>query len=272
MHRSAFTLLAASLFATSAFAAETPGQTAKSAIEVCEPIGQQAYLKQLVCPNGKAPLFERKGNVGFRNEPANPQVVMATIGDRDALMRNNIPAGTPDFHMVDEYDVTCAGTPPQKLYLDMYHCGALTPLTPPAGFSVDVDPDILVIRNNHTDTKPSADNQKLISRLLECEFGMLYGSKLPIVTNAAAMRALYPRLGVTAFMLGATADQYRAQGDAIKTRTTTGDKLTVATAIAREAEVCRSEFTARADELQLYKWRSSKLRKMYPEADAAYLP
>lgn len=270
MHYRVFAVLVPFLLPIAASAADTPGATPKTAIEVCEPIGEQAYLKQLVCPDGKPPLFERKGNVGWRNEPASSEIVLATSRDREALMRNNIPAGVPDFHFIDEYDVTCSGQPTQKIYMDMYHCGALPSFTPPASFTLNVDPDILLFRNEYTRTKPTATEQKLIDRLYQCEAAMMFGSKLPFVKNPREMKLLYPRLNFTAIMLGGTSAQYRTHMDAIKERTKVDDKLAVAREFSKEADVCFDEFSKQADELKIFNWRSDKLRRLYPESDAAY--
>jgi hypothetical protein len=58
------------------------------------PFGQRDFLRRLVCPNGDTPSFERSGSYG--------------------------PG--PDRHMIDGYDVVCAGDGIRAfIFMDMYH-------------------------------------------------------------------------------------------------------------------------------------------------------
>src|SRR3972149_5236736 len=50
-----------------------PGLSQASAINVCTPRGQVAYLSRLRCPGGRAPKFERGGRVGPRSDPRNKE-------------------------------------------------------------------------------------------------------------------------------------------------------------------------------------------------------
>jgi hypothetical protein len=59
------------------------------------PQGQRAYLARLRCPGGDKPEVSRKGNVGL------------------GVYRN----------IVDLYSVTCPGSAPVEVYMDMYHDG-----------------------------------------------------------------------------------------------------------------------------------------------------
>jgi hypothetical protein len=73
------------------------------------PQGQLAYLRRLRCPDGTAPAFFREGNVGT------------------GIYRN----------IVDLYKVTCAGSAPVEVYMDMYHDGP--ELRPVPGFTMAPD-------------------------------------------------------------------------------------------------------------------------------------
>ena len=92
------------------------GLTKQTAIKVCDPGGERDYLSKLRCPGGGTPQFNRVGNVGPRNPGP---------GTNMALMINSkvvLPAGVIDEHIIDEYEVTCAGGVKTKVYMDMYHC------------------------------------------------------------------------------------------------------------------------------------------------------
>ena len=114
-------------------AQEGLGRTAKEAIEVCTPPGVHAYLRELRCPNGKAPKFKRLGQAGSRNQPKG--------GDESDLMLEQIlhkaqpPSPNKDFHIVDEYLVKCKGTK-HHLYFDSYHCPGSSIEVAPVGFTL----------------------------------------------------------------------------------------------------------------------------------------
>ncbi len=59
------------------------------------PSGQQSYLLSLRCPDGRTPAHDRRGNVGI-----------GVFGN-----------------VVDEYSVTCMGSAPVSVRMDMYHRG-----------------------------------------------------------------------------------------------------------------------------------------------------
>jgi hypothetical protein len=66
-------------------------------VRVSRPEGQRAYLASLLCADGKTPAFSRVGNFG-----------VGVFGN-----------------IVDGYEVTCAGSTPEKtiVMMDMYHAG-----------------------------------------------------------------------------------------------------------------------------------------------------
>jgi hypothetical protein len=78
-------------------------------VRVTQPQGQHAYLARLRCSDGKAPEFERRGNVG--------------------------PG--PFGNIVDLYDVRCMGAEPasSEVYMDMYH-GGFMEARPVPGFTI----------------------------------------------------------------------------------------------------------------------------------------
>lgn len=61
------------------------------------PPGQHAYLRRLRCADGRAPRWNRRGNIGFGR----------------------------DGHIIDLYDVDCGAAAPGKveIRMDMYHPG-----------------------------------------------------------------------------------------------------------------------------------------------------
>lgn len=73
------------------------------------PQGQHAYLQRLRCADGKAPQYERSGNLGF-----------GAFGS-----------------IVDAYEVTCAGSSPARgeIVMDMYF-GGYVETKPVAGFTI----------------------------------------------------------------------------------------------------------------------------------------
>lgn len=109
------------------------GESKASAIEVCMPAGQRAYLAALLCPSGQAPAFKRIGSMGSRIVP---------VGDAQSkqmldqlLSRKPLAPGEPDYHVVDAYELSC-GDSKRTLYLDMYHCGQPAPQLAPAGLTL----------------------------------------------------------------------------------------------------------------------------------------
>lgn len=80
------------LKAAIAKAEEHPLGSAENPVRVNMPRGEHMYLRRLRCADGKAPAYDRRGNVG--------------IG-----IYGNI---------VDLYDVRCEGQEPAEIYMDMY--------------------------------------------------------------------------------------------------------------------------------------------------------
>ncbi len=81
--------------ATASGATEPLG-TLRNPVQAQSPQGERAYLDRLRCPNGSPPAYERRGSGG----PAR------------------------DGHPIDFYAVTCAGTAPVTVVMDMYHSGS----------------------------------------------------------------------------------------------------------------------------------------------------
>ena len=72
------------------------------------PHGERAYLARLRCSNGAAPQFVRIGSMGIQHN-----------------------------HVIDGYDVKCAGAEPAEatIYMDMYHSGHVEARAVP-GFTI----------------------------------------------------------------------------------------------------------------------------------------
>ena len=116
--------------------AEALGLKPETAIEVCDPAGQRAYLSRLVCPNGARPEFAREGSFGERHpvpESMSDEEQMGLM--MDMLAHRELAADNVDYHIVDGYSVTC-GVETTLLYLDMYHCAGATPDVAPPGFDL----------------------------------------------------------------------------------------------------------------------------------------
>ena len=109
------------------------GMVKESAIEVCGPKGERAYLDHLTCSDGSAVKYERTGSVGFRNDPKSKQDEKAV--QAQMLGAKPIKSGQKDFHMVDGYEVEC-GVVKTVLHLDMYHCPEPKNQGAPPGFSL----------------------------------------------------------------------------------------------------------------------------------------
>jgi len=90
-----------------------PLGSAKNPVRAAMPVGQRAYLASLRCSDGRAPAFQRAGNVG-------PGVFES---------------------IVDLYSVDCGAAAPGKveIRMDMYHPGYVE-TRPVAGFSIDAAP------------------------------------------------------------------------------------------------------------------------------------
>jgi hypothetical protein len=109
------------------------GVVKESAIEVCGPKGERAYLDRLACSDGGAVKYQRTGSVGFRNEPKSKQDEKAV--QAQMMSAEPIKPGQKDFHMLDGYEVAC-GAVKTLLYLDMYHCPEPKDQGAPLGFSL----------------------------------------------------------------------------------------------------------------------------------------
>jgi hypothetical protein len=108
----------------------TWGTTRPEAIEVCLVAGEEYFLKDLRCKDGKAPRFERVGGSNARN-PVGPSAPFTReMGDPS----HRLNPGEVDVHLVDEYEVSCSSAK-KRLFLDMYHCGVPKPWAAPAGFT-----------------------------------------------------------------------------------------------------------------------------------------
>lgn len=88
---------------------DKPLGSAQNPVRAHMPEGQQAYLRRLRCPDGRAPGFGRMGSFG---------------------------AG-PYGSIIDAYFVSCGGTPPaqSEVYMDMYHAGHVEAAAVP-GFTI----------------------------------------------------------------------------------------------------------------------------------------
>jgi hypothetical protein len=112
------------------------GDSKATAIEVCRPAGQRAYLAQLVCPDGSRPSYRRSGNVGPRMDPPASMTEAQNAAVLAAMLAFRAPApGERDHHIVDAYELSC-GAVRRTLYLDMYHCDRSPPEQAPAGYTL----------------------------------------------------------------------------------------------------------------------------------------
>ncbi|MCK6592912.1 MAG: hypothetical protein L6Q76_35610, partial [Polyangiaceae bacterium] len=114
-------------------AAPMLGRTKEEAINVCQPMGQRAYLSRLRCPDGQPPRFGRRGNVGARNERK------GSVTDEDLIrqmdMSRILGPGEIDYHVIDLYEVQCSDTT-HEIFMDMYHCADPKTNKPPSGFTL----------------------------------------------------------------------------------------------------------------------------------------
>ena len=106
------------------------GATKEKAIEVCLPSGEHYFLQDLLCPDGKAPKFNRSGNVGSRNPMPEDMEFNMSMMDPTHRMK----PGEVDYHIIDRYEVKCSKKT-HTLFFDMYHCGTLKPWLVPQGFT-----------------------------------------------------------------------------------------------------------------------------------------
>ena len=112
------------------------GETKATAIEVCRPQGQRAYLSRLSCPDGTAPQFHRIGSFGQRHEMSKEAAEQLTDEQRQRIMRGApLQPGEIDHHVVDGYELSCGSTQ-RRVFMDMYHCGQPAPEQAPQGFGI----------------------------------------------------------------------------------------------------------------------------------------
>jgi hypothetical protein len=111
------------------------GEIKATAIEVCRPQGQRAYLDRLQCADsGLAPSYRRVGSFGDRSDP--PQQLnteQSAVALDQILTVRPLKPGEPDYHIIDGYEVVCGATK-RMIYMDMYHCDKPPPSAVPAGF------------------------------------------------------------------------------------------------------------------------------------------
>ena len=122
-------VLLAACASTPSVDAPRPGDSKRTALEVCRPAGERAYLSRLVCADGTTPTVRRVANVGWRNDLPNGGPNLS--GDAYAPL----PPGVADWHIVDDYEVVCSGAK-HAVFLDMYHCDQPPPTATPTGFTL----------------------------------------------------------------------------------------------------------------------------------------
>jgi hypothetical protein len=112
------------------------GESKQTAIEVCKPAGERAYLSRLVCSTGQSPTFKRVGSIGSRNEIPNSLSAEQQKVLLDKLLRYTpLQPGEPDYHVIDGYEVVC-GEEKRIVFLDMYHCDQPPPSAAIRGFTI----------------------------------------------------------------------------------------------------------------------------------------
>jgi hypothetical protein len=116
---------------------EALGESKATAVEVCKPSGERAYLARLVCADGTRPTFVRQGSFGMRTAhfedlPKEQQDELF----KTMLSGRALKPGEKDYHVIDGYEVTC-GQVKRIVYMDMYHCEASPPDKAPAGFRMN---------------------------------------------------------------------------------------------------------------------------------------
>eukprot|EP01136_Pigoraptor_vietnamica_P043504 Opistho-1_new@1698 len=106
--------------ATNPPAATGLGDSKASAIEVCMPAGERAYLASLMCPSGQAPTFKRIGSMGSRTDPPkNLSKEQEQQLVEQLLSRRALAPGETDYHVIDAYELSC-GEAKRTVYMDMY--------------------------------------------------------------------------------------------------------------------------------------------------------
>ena len=110
------------------------GLSKATAIEVCRPLGERAYLNQLQCADGERPKYRRVGSFGPRTATPPPSSdAEAKAQLKRALSAKTLRPGEPDIHVVDGYEVVCSDGK-HMIYMDMYHCEQPPPSEAPPGF------------------------------------------------------------------------------------------------------------------------------------------
>ncbi len=112
------------------------GTSKATAIEVCGPAGERAYLSRLLCSDGSALQFKRIGSFGSRNKfPENLSAGQQTVLVERIMRGSPLQPGEQDYHVIDGYELVC-GTTKHVVYLDMYHCHQAEPNQAPLGFTI----------------------------------------------------------------------------------------------------------------------------------------
>jgi hypothetical protein len=118
------------------------GETKETAVEVCKPLGQQAYLNRLICSDGTNSTYLRIARadgvtkLGTRIElPVNLTSVDHNVMIQKSHSYEPLKNGELDYHIVDAYEVIC-GSAKRVIYMDMYHCNQPPPSEIPNGFSL----------------------------------------------------------------------------------------------------------------------------------------
>lgn len=112
------------------------GESKQTAVEVCMPAGERAYISRLVCSNNQSPSFKRLGNVGERNSiPKDLSLEQEKVLLEKLINRTPLQPGEPDYHIIDAYELVC-GEEKRVIYLDMYHCNQPTPAEAIRGFTI----------------------------------------------------------------------------------------------------------------------------------------
>jgi len=108
-----------------------PGMSPTSAIEVCMPEGERAYLSRLRCPGGKPPTVLGRSPVALQQAAVGAGDVTESQGQRAS------EAGESRVRVVDRFDLDC-GDASQSLFvfLDMYHCPAPPTSAAPRGLEL----------------------------------------------------------------------------------------------------------------------------------------
>jgi hypothetical protein len=117
-------------------APRTPGfgESKATAIEVCMPRGQRAYLDLLQCADGSPAAYRRLASVGQRTtSPSNLTEEQELALIKRIFSDAPLQPGEPDYHILDGYELAC-GAVKRVVYMDMYHCHQAPPAEAPPGF------------------------------------------------------------------------------------------------------------------------------------------